>query len=405
MPWRRVEPMQERAQFVVAATSGQFSITHLCDLHGISRKTAYKWLGRYDGQDLTTVQDRSRAPHSCPNAMPEDIREMVLETRKAHRFWGPRKIIAHLANRAELAGRLPAASTAGDWLKQAGLVDARRRRSRPRRPGIAPLVAEEPNDLWCIDFKGQFLTGDRIWCYPLTVTDACSRCLLTCHALPSTDHHGVQQELRRLFADVGMPRAIRSDNGCPFCSLALNGLSRLSVWWIKLGIAHQRIRPGKPQENGRHERMHRTLKAETARPPAENAAAQQRRFDQFRREYNEVRPHEAIDMRPPMSVWRPSPRPLPQRLPGPEYEGYMQVRSVRHSGEIKFAGSFVFVSQVLTGERIALEEVDDGIWHTYFYDTLLAALDQRTMRLTPIMPRVATPGAEPRTPGLCSAEG
>lgn len=399
MPWRRVEPMQERAQFVVAASSGQFSITQLCEHYGISRKTAYKWLGRYDGLDLATVQDRSRAPHSCPNALPDGIRAMVLATRKAHKHWGPRKIVAHLACDPALAGRLPAASTAGDWLKQAGLVEARRRRRRSRHPGCAPLVADEPNEVWCIDFKGEFVTGDRAWCYPLTVTDAFSRYLLTCRGLPSTAHDGAQPELRRLFAEVGLPRAIRSDNGCPFCSPGINGLSRLSVWWIKLGIEHQRIRPGNPQENGRHERMHRTLKAETARPPAQNAAAQQLLFDEFRHEYNEVRPHEAIGLRPPVSLWTPSPRPLPERIPGPEYAGHTLVRSVRQNGEIKFAGSMVFVSGVLSGERIALEEVDDGIWHIHFYDALLAAIDQRTMRLTPIMPKVVTPEAIPRTPG------
>lgn len=388
MPWRRVQPMEERVQFVMAARGGHFGVSQLCREYGISRKTAYKWLGRYDGEHLATLQDRSRAPHTCPHAMPEDVRAALVGARKAHRFWGPRKILAYLAERSDLVDRLPAASTAGDLLKRLGLVEPRRRRSRYPHPGSSPLEAKEPNDVWCVDFKGEFKTRDGVWCYPLTVTDGHSRLLLMCDALPSTAHNGAQAAFQHLFAEVGLPLAIRSDNGCPFCSSAINGLSRLSVWWTKLGIAHQRIRPASPHENGQHERMHRTLKAETTRPPAQDARAQQRRFDDFRYEFNEIRPHEAIGMKPPITLWTPSPRSLPERLPGPDYDGHMLVRTVRHSGEMKFAGSMVFVSEVLVGEKVALEEVDDGIWHLRFYNTLLARLDRRTMRLVPIIPKI-----------------
>jgi transposase InsO family protein len=393
--------MEERVQFVVAASSGLFRITELCDLYGISRKTGYKWLGRYDPEDLSTLADQSRAPLSCPHVMPDDVREELLKTRKAHHFWGARKVRARVAEqRPDLAERLPAASTVGDLLRRSGLVEPRRRRSRAAHPESSPLVAEVPNDVWCVDFKGEFRTQDRVLCYPLTATDACTRFLLMCKGLPSTRHEGARAAFERLFAEVGLPVAIRSDNGGPFCSHAIGGLSRLSVWWMRLGIRHDRIRPASPQENSRHERMHRTLKAETTRPPAANAVAQQRVFDDFRHEFNWVRPHEALGQRTPGSLWTPSVRALPARLPAPEYPGHMKVRSVRCSGAIKFAGSLVFVSEVLAHERVAIEEIEDGVWHLHFCNTLLASLDQRTMRLVPSMPILPKTQRSPKaTPG------
>lgn len=389
MPWRRVSPMVERTEFVVAASSGLFRMVELCERYGISRKTGYKWLARYDAEDLSTLADRSRAPHSCAHEMPEDMRRELLRLRGAHSTWGPRKILARLAmDRPELVDRLPAASTVGDLLKRSGLVKPRRRRVVSGHPGSSPLEATSPNDVWCVDFKGEFRTQDRVLCYPLTVTDGFSRYLLLCKGQLSTEHVGARAAFERLFAEVGLPVAIRSDNGCPFCSMALHGLSRLSVWWMRLGIRHDRIRPGSPQENGQHERMHRTMKAEATWPPAADICGQQLVFDSFQHEYNWVRPHEALGQRVPGSVWMPSLRPLPARLPAPEYPGYMKVRSVRPHGDIKFAGDLVFVSEVLAHERVGLEEIDDGVWHLYFCNTLLGSLDERTMRLVPSMPRL-----------------
>lgn len=277
--------------------------------------------------------------------------------------------------------KLPAASTVGDMLKRAGLVEKRRKRTRPGDHGSVPLCAPEPNDVWSADFKGEFLTKDANYCYPLTLTDACSRYLLGCDAKSSTEHAGAQESFERIFAEVGLPTAIRTDNGCPFCSTAIAGLSRLSVWWMKLGIVHQRIQRGKPQQNGRHERMHRTLKAETARPPAQNLKQQQERFDRFRDEYNQKRPHEALGMQTPGSLWRPSPRSLPAEMPGPQYPGHLVVRSVDRSGNLNFRGHHYHISPVLANEKMALEEVDDGVWSVIFYNTLLARLDEQTLRI------------------------
>lgn len=235
--------------------------------------------------------------------------------------------------------------------------------------------------MWSADFKGEFLTKDANWCYPFTVTDACSRYILVCDAKTSTEHVGAQQSCERIFAEVGLPRAIRTDNGSPFCSTAIAGLSRLSVWWMKLGIVHQRIQKGKPQQNGRHERMHRTLKAETARPPAQDLKRQQERFDRFLEEFNLLRPHEALAMQTPSSVWRPSSRTLTTDLPGPQYPGHLIVRNVDRSGTLNFRGHHYLISTVLANEKVALEEVDDGVWSVIFYNTPLARLDERTLRL------------------------
>lgn len=383
MPWRQTKPMNERAHFAFACESELYSMTELCRQYGISRKTGYKWLARYRQEGVSGLAEHSRAPQTCPHRMPLDVETALREERGNHPHWGPRKLLARLAvNQPELAERLPAASTVGDLLKRVGLVEARKRRSRPVHSGASPLkqVATAPNDVWSVDFKGEFRTQDSCLCYPLTVSDALSRYLLACDGLSSTAYEGTQSAFEQLFGRVGLPLAIRSDNGAPFCSQAIGGLSRLSVWWMKLGIVHQRIKPGKPQQNGRHERMHRTLKAETARPPAEDHKRQQERFDAFRKEYNELRPHEALGMKTPAAIWTPPTRSLPASLPEPVYSGHMEIRSVRHNGEIKFLGQRLFLSETLAHERVALEEVEDGVWSLFFYNNLLARLDQRNMR-------------------------
>jgi len=398
MPWKEVHPMDQRVELIKAYESGCFTVVELSEQFGISRKTAYKWIHRHEAKGLSGLAELSRAPRNCPHKTSKHIEEALITLRRRHRLWGPRKLLWKLGQQyPSMADTLPAASTVGDMLKRAGLVEKRRRRTNPFGPGdhgSVPLCAPEPNDVWCADFKGEFLTKDALWCYPFTLTDACSRYLLGCDAKYSVEHIGAQESCERIFAEVGLPIAIRTDNGCPFCSTAIAGLSRLSVWWMKLGIVHQRIEPAKPQQNGRHERMHRTLKAQTTRPPAQNLKLQQERFDRFLTEYNQERPHEAIAMQTPSSIWRPSPRQLPAVLNGPDYPGHWVVKRVDQTGTVRFRGKTYRLSGVLAQELVALQEVDDGIWSVFFYNTLLGRLDERTLKIvhTPPQPQVGGPG-------------
>ena len=247
-------------------------------------------------------------------------------------------------------------------------------------------MATAPNELWSADFKGEFKTLDGVYCYPLTVCDAHSRYVLDCTGLPSVKQDGARSRFEYLFYEYGLPSAIRTDNGVPFATQALCGLSRLSVWWIKLGISHQRIEPGQPQQNGRHERMHRDLKAETTRPPERDRTRQQGRFDGFREEFNEERPHEALGGATPGSHYRPSERPMPETLPEAEYPAHYEVRWVSRCGTYKWKRHQLFISQALGHEWIAFEEVDDGVWSVYFYDVLLARLDERDFKLRAAVP-------------------
>jgi transposase InsO family protein len=308
------------------------------------------------------------------------VEQVIVETRVAHPDWGPVKILEYLEKRQpELS--LPAPSTAGKLLDQWDLVTRRRSRRFWRHPSGPLLQPIAPNELMTADFKGQFRTGDGVYCYPLTIADSYSRYLLRCQALQSVSTAEARPVFERLFREMGLPQAIQTDNGAPFSATGLHGLCGLSVWWIRLGIQHQRSRPGKPQDNGRHERMHRTLKAATARPPAASHRAQQRRFDAFRQEYNEVRPHQALSGETPASRWHPSSRPYPVRIPLPQYPGHFETRLVSTAGCFRFKKQVVFLSQALKQEWIGLEEVEDGIWSLHFYDVLLARLDEREMTL------------------------
>jgi transposase InsO family protein len=374
----------ERLKFIAAHASGLYGMTELCTRFGISRKTGYKRVARYQKDGVAGLEDRSHAPLHCPHRIRPEIEALLLEARRAHPSWGPKKLVVVLATRHP-GLVLPAPSTVGELLKHQGLVVPRKRRV-PRSPVARPprREAETPNALWSIDFKGEFRMRDGQLCYPLTVQDVCTRFMLATTGLDSTAGAGVRTTLEALFRERGLPDALRSDNGVPFVAPHVrgHGLSRLRVWWIKLGIEHDRIEPGRPDQNGRHERMHRTLKAETARPPQADWKAQQARFDAWRLEYNEVRPHEALGQVPPASLYVPSARAYPERLPEPEYPGHFEVRRVRRGGEILFRKQDVFVSETLAHEEVALEEVEDGVWAIWFYDLEIGRLDERTFRLS-----------------------
>ena len=380
MPWKETEPMNKRVQFIAAYFGEVYSMTELCERFGIRRNTGYKWVRRYTEQGVVGLQEKSRAPHRCPHRMSEEMEATLLEAKRAHPNWGPRKILPYLARRRPNLP-FPVASTAGALFQRAGLSQSRKRRRRHRHPGATPLQAEAPNAVWTADFKGQFRTGDGLHCYPLTVADAYSRFLLSCSARLSTKQAEARPIFERLFQEYGLPQAIRTDNGAPFATPALCGLSKLSVWWIKLGIRHQRIAPGRPEQNGAHERMHRTLKAEATRPPERHQRAQQTRFDRFRREYNAERPHEALDYRTPASLYQPSPRSMPTKLPAPAYPGHYRVRRVSNAGSCRFQMRQLFIRDTLLQEDIALEGTADGIWSIYVYDVLLARRDERDFKL------------------------
>ena len=380
MPWSETTPMDERLQFVADVRRETEEIAVLCRRYGISRKTGYKWLARYAEAGPGGLADRSHRTHACPHATDPGAVDALCELRRRHPTWGPKKLLAVLARRRP-ALALPASSTAAALLKRAGLVTAPRRRRAPGHPGRPTAPMDAPNAVWTADFKGEFRTRDGAHCYPLTVADGYSRYLLACRALPSTATAGARPVFERLFRDRGLPARIRSDNGVPFATVALGRLSALSVWWVRLGVLPDLIEPASPQQNGRHERMHRTLKAEATKPPEAHARAQQRRFDAFRAEYNDARPHEALGQATPASRYRPSPRPYPTRLPPLEYAAHCEVRRVSRNGGIRWRNHWVNASHVLAEEYVALEELDDGVWSVAFGPLVLGRFEERTLRI------------------------
>ncbi len=380
MPWSRTSPMNERLRFIADHQRGVFSLAELCRRFGVSRKTAYKWLERYEDEGPKGLEERSRKPHSCPHETPERVVEVLLEARRRHPFWGAKKLL-RILTRKHPRWKWPAESTCCNILKRNGLVTQSRRRRYPGHPGRPTSSMTEPNEIWTADFKGQFKTRDGVYCYPLTIMDGFSRFLLACQGLPSTAIRLSRPVFRRLFQEYGLPKIIRTDNGVPFATTALGRLSSLSVWWIRLGIYPELIEPGQPQQNGQHERFHRTLKAETARPPRANRSAQQRRFHEFQEEYNFERPHESLGQETPSSRYTPSPRQLPKKVPSIEYPGHFEKRLVSKNCGIRWKCDRVCVTQTLAGEYVGLEEVDDGIWDVYFGHVRLGRMDERLLRI------------------------
>lgn len=371
---------RQRRGFVADHESGQWSMTELCARYRISRPTGYELLRRVEADGHAALRDRSRAPASCPHRTPREVERLILGLRGKH-GWGAKKLLQALAKRHPRL-ELPARSTVNAILGRHGKLHKRRRRRRWKHPGAVPLETDRPNQVWPVDFKGQFKTRDARYCYPLTVTDHFSRKLLLCKGLPSVRTEGAKPAFRRLFREVGLPEAIRSDNGAPFASTGIHGLCELNVWWMKLGIVHQRIRPSSPQENGQHERMHGDLKRETTRPPAKNLRGQQRKFDRFQRCYNEERPHDGIKGDLPCECWESSTRAFPEKLLAPEYPSTLEVRRVSAAGTFRLKAKQPFLSNALADEYVGLEEVRDGLWDIVYYRTLLGRIDERTGRIT-----------------------
>ena len=380
MPWSRTSPMDQKTQFIADYLRDTLTMSELCTLYGVSRKTGYKWIERYLERGPQGLEERSRRPQSSPNQTPEEIVQALLALRRRHPSWGARKLLAILAKR-EPRWWLPHRSTVCDILSRHGMVPKPRRRRAIGHPGKPTSQILAPNDLWCADFKGQFKTGDGRYCYPLTVSDGYSRFLLQCQGLRSTSVADAKPVFTRLFNDYGLPFRIRTDNGVPFATNTLARLSSLSAWWVRLGVLPELIEPGKPQQNASHERMHRTLKAETTRPPAGSLAAQQRRFNRFREEFNCERPHQALDLQTPASCYRASPRPMPAAIAPLEYPDRFEVRYVSYNGGIRWKKDWVNVSIVCAGEYVGLEEIDDGVWNVYFGALKLGRLLERHMRI------------------------
>jgi transposase InsO family protein len=387
MPWKEACQVDQRVRFILEWRGGEMSRTALCRLFGISRQTGYKWANRFQKSlKWKDAEDRSRRPHYSPRATPLKLERLIVSQRKQFPLMGPvpiRKRLQLLWPKIDW----PAASTIGAILKRRGMVPVRQRRHR-LPPRTRPFSAcREPNDVWCIDFKGQFETRDGRLCYPLTIMDAASRFLLACVAFHSPTLDNVRTVVEDVFRSYGLPKAIRSDNGEPFVAVAAPaGLSQLSAWWAKLGIRLERIDPGKPQQNGRHERMHLTLKLATCNPPRSRLWHQQRAFDRFRQMYNHERPHQALELATPASLYQPSSRQLPESLP-PMYYPFSDCYRVKADGSIRWNNGKLFVSTSLAGELIGINQLDSRYAQVAFANVLLGLIDCHYPQLGLIRPR------------------
>lgn len=380
MPWKESSVMNERLRFIARLLEGE-AMTDLCVEFGISRKTGYKVYQRYKEQGSEALTDRSRRPCHYANQLPAQLEAQIVGLKKDKPHWGARKIRELLIRRLASEIKVPARSTIHAVLDRNGLVKPMRGR-RNGAEGTSLSAGASPNDLWCADFKGEFTLGNKRYCYPLTVTDHASRYLLACEALESTREETDFEAFEHLFRERGLPFAIRSGNGVPFAAPnSLFNLSRLSVWWLRLGIAIERIKPGHPQQNGRHERMHRTLKEQTTRPPEMNSLQQQARFDAFVREYNEERPHEALAMKMPAECYTPSVRPY-QGLSALDYPFHDKAITVTTCGRLCLHRKKINISTVLAGQKLGIKEVDENIWLVSFmhYDLGYIDLEQKTLQ-------------------------
>jgi transposase InsO family protein len=375
--------MNERMEFVTRLSKGE-PMTDLCEELGISRKTGYKFWRRYQEQGVRGLEDASRAPKRVARRTSAAVEELLVNARKRRTNWGGKKLKDVLEHKHP-GLKLPSASTIAAILKRRGLVTGRKRRRRPELYAGSLTQPQTPNEVWGVDYKGQFRLGNGRYCYPLTASDLCSRYLLVTEALDGTDEESARPVFEQAFTEYGLPTVIRSDNGSPFASQGLAGLTRLSAWWLRLGINHQRTEPAHPEQNGCHERMHRTLKAETTRPAGQNTLQQQERFDSFRQEFNEERPHEALEMKRPAQVYRPSERSFPARLPELTYPLHDDVLEVSRAGHIRLPrGRQCFLSYALAGQPVGLREAPDGRWLVTYVALDLGSYDPRSGEFEPL---------------------
>jgi len=379
MPWQECRKVDERLRFVARLLDGE-KMAVLCREFDVSRQTGYKIYARYKDCGLEGLTDRSRRPYRQANRLPFQVESLIVQLRKEHPSWGAPKIREKIKRR-RLGIALPAISTVHAVLDRHGLVTRGRRRQHFKAQGTSLSRPDRPNDLWCADYKGEFMLADRRYCYPLTVTDFASRYLLCCEALETTKERYAFTVFERTFKDFGLPGAIRSDNGVPFASnTAFFGLSKLSVWWLRLGIAIERIKPGNPQQNGRHERMHLTLKKEATKPPGKNFLQQQAKFDDFIRDYNQERPHQALNMRYPAELYAPSPRPY-TGLPELEYPFHDLTVTVTQCGRLCFGRRKINLSGVFAGQNVGVREVADHVWLISFMHYDLGFFDDQCNRV------------------------
>jgi transposase InsO family protein len=386
MPWKGVTVSEQRQRFLEDFKLNYYPVAELAERFGISRKTAYKWIDRFEEEGQSGYHEHSRRPASCPWQTEAAIVQELVDLRKAHPRWGPRKLL-DLMHERNGQRKLPAVSTAALILARQGLARSRRRYRRAH-PGCPKTVPQGPNDIWAADYKGQFRLKDGGYCFPLTVSDLASRYVLGVDAHPAISLDRTIKHFSTLFQAYGLPNRIRTDNGSPFASSALARLSQLSVWFIKLGIYPELIEPGEPQQNGIHERMHRTLKQDATVPPAGSLRSQQQKFDRFREEFNEVRPHEALGMKRPAQVYQPSTRCMPKRIGLYDYPSHYLVRRVSRCGTIRVLRNQVFVSQTLNEDYVGLEEVDDGVYDLFFCFYQIGRYELQTNKIHDIVSRV-----------------
>ena len=380
MTWKETCAMDEKMKLISDYLSGEYTITELSEIYNLSRKTVYKWTDRYERQGPAGLLNLAKAPFTHPNATPPEMINYLVALKSRHIYWGPRKLVAWLEDKYP-DKRWPAISTAQEILRREGWIKSRHKRHHTPPYSEPFLGSKQANQVWCADFKGQFRLGEGKLCYPFTLTDSYSRYLITCRGLYRPTYLETKSQLEKAFCNYGLPEAIRTDNGTPFASVALGGLSSLAVWLIELGIRPERIEQGRPEQNGRHERFHRTLKEAAISPPRDTLAQQQRAFDRFRTEYNTERPHEALGQKTPASVYHPSLRSYPIKIAPIEYGADRLVRQVHNQGCIKWKGRYLFVSEALIGEPVGLKPIDNHLWEVYFSFKPLGILDETTGRI------------------------
>lgn len=373
MPWKETGPMSERQRLLRDYLSGVFRKSELARRYGVSRKIVHKWIKRFEEHGEAGLQDLSRKPLTSPTATSLEIVERILAFRVRYPHRGPKKLVVMLES------IWPAPSTVGDILRRNDMIELPRRGRSGLHPlSTPPQVVAGPSERTTADFKGQFLLRNGQYCYPLTIVDAFSHLLLACEALPSTEYELTRRVFERVFREYGLPARILTDNGTPFASTGLARLSQLNVWWMRLGILVERIWPGRPDQNGSHERMHRELKRETTRPPADTMAGQQKVFTRFIEDYNLVRPHEALGQTTPATHFAPSSRPFPKKIQPLEYPGHYETRKADHKGMISWRGKKLFLASPLAGEILGFEEVDDGLWSIHFASSIIGRFDDKT---------------------------